>query len=95
MACAWMDAAAGRDEGGAGRHGRICRGERESTRRNTFTSWEEEERRWGALEQGPQRGCGGSMAAAGNVGGGSEGERRERVVRLATDEAKAETEKKN
>jgi hypothetical protein len=50
--------------------------ERECTRRNIFTSWEEEHRQV-AVEQGPQQD---PMTAVVNVGGGSEGERRERMA---------------
>jgi hypothetical protein len=54
-------------------------GEREGTKRNIFTSREEEEEehRRVAAEQGPQQD---PMATAVNVGGGSEGERRERMT---------------
>jgi hypothetical protein len=58
-------------------------GEREGTKRNIFTSREEEEEeehRRVAAEQGPQQD---PMATAVNVGGGSEGERRERMTGTA------------
>jgi hypothetical protein len=52
------------------------RGERECTRRNIFTSWEEEHRQV-AMEQGPQQD---PMVATVNVGDRSKGERRERMA---------------
>jgi hypothetical protein len=58
---------------------RSCRHmEREGMRRNICTSREEEEEhRRVAVEQGPQQD---PMAVAANVGGGSKGERRERMA---------------